>query len=521
MTHQWREVVRRCFQIFFNTEGCLVLTRVCFCIIEFNNMNPSSKVSCSVCIPATKKVTAIHVLAEQVETWCWWKKTFFSPIVLMKLDPQRCENVAHNGKQFNECQVTVDEETLNNLDADTFVKIKLKRGRTTIRKKILKATYLLQCLQQQSSVDGKVHLSLNISSFSPLTVGLEVQSIGTEFPTTDLEAGEAQTREDELDPSVEAPPSNESLQAEDTTTAHHPLPARLESQHDHPRQGVSEASGDQVFQETGTSASEDTSTSEGSHHVSAPKPPSHEAEHNVAKDVAAHSPQTKDHQTLIQRTIKIPLRFRRNIIMNQGDVLRCLRHSNHVEVTYDNTNGNLRIQGLIDDVKRCHNQLKNTIQVWRKQDDPQSAKVDTPTNHAQTKREAATPTHTKKNAPSAEQKEHEAHNNPTTSTDNQQQMPQSREVCWNLKVPWQYRRQLLAQDYTFMVSLRKEYKVDVAYDKETSRLLFQGLRDKVKCCHGQVKSRIEVWRTQNEQSQRQASGRAAAESSRSQRYPRQ
>ena len=191
-------------------------------------MKTISQLWCSVRIPTSKKVTAIQLLAERVHRWGYCFKKTFTPIVSLSLDPERCQTLSTNENGFSECQVILHEEAIQHLDADTFVKIKVKKGRKTLRKKIFKTRYLIRCLQEVINGEGNLHLSVIIASFSPLDFLLKIKPVTA---ARDMEADEVQTSQGELIPSVHETTDDEhsqAQQAEGNTTLHQPVSAVLE-----------------------------------------------------------------------------------------------------------------------------------------------------------------------------------------------------------------------------------------------------------------------------------------------------
>ena len=105
-------------------------------------------------------------------------------------------------------------------------------------------------------------------------------------------------------------------------------------------------------------------------------------------------------------------------------------------------------------------------------------------------------------------KDLEDHN--VTAADHEAVDPESEVVRWNVKVPRKFQRQKLGAKHTFLATLRKQYQVDVTYNSATQQIFFRGLKEKVKCCHDQVKDEVKVWRARNEQLQKQADEKMAA-----------
>lgn len=184
-------------------------------MLEVNKMT-MQEVSCSVRIPAEKRVTAIHLLAEQVEACCWFKKVQFIPIMIIKLDRGRRQKISTTEYEYPDCRVTVDLERISELDVDSFVRMKVKMGEKTIRKKMVDAKYLIECLKNQIHLFGKIHITLEVSSFYPLTVALKIETKKDQGPEDGpvITKGEAAT---------EAP-----VQGIVETTGNEPLPAAQE-----------------------------------------------------------------------------------------------------------------------------------------------------------------------------------------------------------------------------------------------------------------------------------------------------
>ena len=97
-------------------------------------MKMISKLSRLIRIPTSKKVTAIQLLVERVNHRGCFKNTWFTPIVSVSLDPERCQTMSINENGFPVCQVILHEEAIKHMDVDTFVKIKVKKGGKTSRR---------------------------------------------------------------------------------------------------------------------------------------------------------------------------------------------------------------------------------------------------------------------------------------------------------------------------------------------------------------------------------------------------
>ncbi|KAK8406292.1 hypothetical protein O3P69_007172 [Scylla paramamosain] len=61
-------------------------------------------------------------------------------------------------------------------NADCFVKIKVKRNKKTIRKQAIDARHLLECLHDLRPAPGRIHVALDVCSYHPLSVRLEVNT---------------------------------------------------------------------------------------------------------------------------------------------------------------------------------------------------------------------------------------------------------------------------------------------------------------------------------------------------------
>ncbi|XP_063848775.1 uncharacterized protein LOC135093426 [Scylla paramamosain] len=120
--------------------------------------------------------TAIHLLAQRVSRWWCLGKARFCPIVTVDLDPARREKVTDAVTEYPHCCVTVNWETIKQVDADCFVKIKVKRNKKTIRKQAIDARRLLECLQDLRPAPGRIHVALDVCSYHPLSVRLEVNT---------------------------------------------------------------------------------------------------------------------------------------------------------------------------------------------------------------------------------------------------------------------------------------------------------------------------------------------------------
>ena len=95
-------------------------------------------------------------------------------------------------------------------------------------------------------------------------------------------------------------------------------------------------------------------------------PASYTAEHTVAKNNTVPELNLNNLDKVIQRTIKLACKFRHKITAEEICVLSCLRKYNDVNITYDLKNGQMRISGVIDNVKRCHNEVKNMMKAWHR-----------------------------------------------------------------------------------------------------------------------------------------------------------
>ena len=139
-------------------------------------MSVNSKVWCGARIPAGKKVTALHLLAgEQVTTWCCFKKMAWTPIMTIDLDKTRRHRISDTHLDYPDCRVKVNTGKIRELEPECLVRLKVKRGDNTIRKKIVNAKDLIHCLhkQENNNVFGEIHVAIDVSSFYPLTVGLK------------------------------------------------------------------------------------------------------------------------------------------------------------------------------------------------------------------------------------------------------------------------------------------------------------------------------------------------------------
>ena len=149
-------------------------------------------ISCSVCLAVHKKVTAIQVFAEQVNTWLWFKKRYFCPVMRIHLDPERRQKVSDKVHEYPACRVSVDMEKMRELGSDCFTRMKVKWGKKTIRKKAVNLKPLIECLQNESQCLAKIHVALEVSSFYPLTFTLKTETEETQtqednLPTTEVE----------------------------------------------------------------------------------------------------------------------------------------------------------------------------------------------------------------------------------------------------------------------------------------------------------------------------------------------
>ena len=130
-------------------------------------------VSCVVRVPSTKAVTAVHLLGERVNHYCCcFRERRFTPFMDIELQPEGWVQASASTREFQGCPFTLRREVLALLEADCVVRLKVKRGNRTIRKKIVDARHLIAVLQDQRH--DHVLLVVNIVSFTPLRAFLRV-----------------------------------------------------------------------------------------------------------------------------------------------------------------------------------------------------------------------------------------------------------------------------------------------------------------------------------------------------------
>ena len=206
----------------------------------------TNKVSCAVRTPAELKVTAVRLFAEErVKTWCCFTKTISTPILDAKLDNKRRHNTTDARFVYPDCRVKVNLEKIADLEPDCSVKLKVKRGELTLRKKLVDAQDLIHCLQEPSDVLGQIHVAFDVSSYYPLIVGLAVQTRKTQSAEAVPDVAEAEGTADETRPAVAEASSGESVQDVPQTIT------------DEPPQAVPVANWESLTMETTTEADTD------------------------------------------------------------------------------------------------------------------------------------------------------------------------------------------------------------------------------------------------------------------------
>ena len=182
-----------------------------------------ANVSCAVRIPAVKKVTAFHLFAEeQVTTWWCCKKMVFTPIMTITLNTTQCHQSTDTLFEYRDCLVNVNVQKIREVNADCFLKLKVKRGEKTIRKKIVKAKYLIECFQEPNNAFENIHLALDVLSYYPLTVGLKIQTKKTHSPEDKSAITEMESATDNTPTTVAEETGDQSVQAVPETITDQP-----------------------------------------------------------------------------------------------------------------------------------------------------------------------------------------------------------------------------------------------------------------------------------------------------------
>ncbi|XP_050685796.1 uncharacterized protein LOC126980205 [Eriocheir sinensis] len=145
-------------------------------------MATETTIACCVRVPASKQVTALHLAAEQATRCCCYKRRSSATFMTVELLPERCVAVDASTKEFGECRVAVNWTVVAELETECFVRIKVKRGRRTLRKKALDARLLIKCLQEGRLVCGEARLVFDIASYSPLRFCFQVKTTASECP---------------------------------------------------------------------------------------------------------------------------------------------------------------------------------------------------------------------------------------------------------------------------------------------------------------------------------------------------
>ncbi|XP_050740355.1 uncharacterized protein LOC127010387 [Eriocheir sinensis] len=145
-------------------------------------MATETTIACCVRVPTSKQVTALHLAAEQATRCCCYKRRSSATFMTVELLPERCVAVDASTKEFGECRVAVNWTVVAELETECFVRIKVKRGRRTLRKKALDARLLIKCLQEGRLVCGDARLVFDIASYSPLRFCFQVKTTASECP---------------------------------------------------------------------------------------------------------------------------------------------------------------------------------------------------------------------------------------------------------------------------------------------------------------------------------------------------
>ena len=141
-------------------------------------------------LPAEKTMTDIHVLAEQVKTWLWFKKRYLCPVLKVHLNPKRRQKVSDAIYEYPTCRLNVNIEKIRELDKNCFTRLKVKWGKKAIRKAAVNLKHLFECFQNDNHSLGKIHVVLDVSSFYPLTLKTEAKEGHThehDLPATESE----------------------------------------------------------------------------------------------------------------------------------------------------------------------------------------------------------------------------------------------------------------------------------------------------------------------------------------------
>ena len=114
-------------------------------------MSLKEKLSCSVRVPTTIRVTEIILQAEVTKkSWLCFVRRVSCPIVSIYLDHVRREKLPGGAYAYRQCYMHVNLRKIQKLEEECFVKLKVKRGMKTMRKKAIDARHIIQCLKQQS-----------------------------------------------------------------------------------------------------------------------------------------------------------------------------------------------------------------------------------------------------------------------------------------------------------------------------------------------------------------------------------
>ena len=165
-------------------------------------MSLKDKVSCSVRVPASSRLTKIIVQAELTKSWLCFTKRKVCPILTIYLDNARPDNLPDGTHAYPVCRMHVHSNKIQQLQPNCFAKIKVKRGNKTVTKNAIDAQHLIQCMKEHRNF-AKIHVNLVVSSFQPLTCELKLQT--TPLHQLNEESRNAVALEDKLFCSVRVP----------------------------------------------------------------------------------------------------------------------------------------------------------------------------------------------------------------------------------------------------------------------------------------------------------------------------
>ena len=386
----------------------------------------------------------------------------------------------------------------------------MKWGKKTVRKKAVNLKPLTECLQNESQDLSKIHVVLDVSSFYPLiftfkTETEEAQPHEHNLPTTESEEEPEdsktvlQAASDELlSPVTEAAVHQDSQEHSASTSEAAPYT----QEDDHVSLTVPDDVCEKLMIEDeddgAVSHEANQNTTKGDHDISS----THENHHQDLNVTAAHHQEADPESEVVRWNLKMPHKYRRQKLAASDTFLAILHQQHQVEVTFDSKGSHMYFQDLKHNVKCCHHQVKDALETWHDEQPQKQASEKIATSGT------ATHSHVHHHGHSTQEKEHTARIQTVNTTPNKTQSPgykteapEHRYVHWTLRMPQNYKQQLLGSNDRFLVTLRKQHQLDVVYDPILGKLVLQGTLDKVVCCHDQVKNMIQAWRAQNEQPQ--------------------